>query len=321
MTALTLPTPLEGIDLGSLGPEDLLTIPLASVLKLLPNDAEPLATIQVSCWHVKHFKKERQGAGADDIIQELRNTSARDASGRPRNTKAYADGEMAANAYEIDVCANAGLANKIRNAGPKNPLHLLHPHTYGLDKAFNADAYMDAYATYILPGVAGADGGLLLFWENRKRYVRGLLNMYAVFVRGLPATFRYQTADEARDLRELTRDATDLLQCEMATTVKKMSQLGKLPDEDGDRKVVPFWLSDVLKADKESRAAHNKVTVARPDKPVEDQAGGGLPRPGTRPRPTTSAPLPTTTTTTTREGSAATCNRSAAAFHGTDGMA
>ena len=267
MTALTLPLPLAGHDLAGLGLEvgDLLSIPLSSVLALLPANATTMDTVVVSVWYAKFAKKERAGASSDEVIQELRNVSARDAHGRPRNTKAYADGEMAANAFEMDVLANAGLANKPRLMGPKNPLHLLHPHVYGLDKAFSAEAYMDAYSAYIMPGVVGGDGGLLLFWENRKRYVRGLLNMYAVFVRGLPASFAYKTSDEARDLRELTRDATDLLQCEMATTVKKMAQLGKLPEEDGDRKVVPFWLTEVLKTDKENRAARDKGHVARAD--------------------------------------------------------
>ena len=258
---MTLPVPLQGIDLGGLQPSDLLMIPLPSVVRLLPPDAPALSTVQVSIWYVQNQPKLDAKIGAEDVLSELRNTSGRDARGHPRHTKAYADGEMAANAYEADILGCAGLANKPRGNGPKYALNLLHPQTYPLDKVFSPEAYFDAYVAYIMCAVAGADGGLLLFWENRKRYMRGLLNMYALFIRGLPSHFAYKTADEATFIRELTRDAIDLLQCEMATTVKKLSQLGKLPDEDGDRKVVPFWLTDVLKADKESRATRDKSTA------------------------------------------------------------
>ena len=261
MTALTLPVPLMGIDLGGVQPSDLLAVPLSQIVRLLPADAPALSTVQVSLWWTKNQPKKEATVGAEDVISEMRNTSGRDARGAPRHTKAYSDGEMAANAYEADVLGFAGLANKPRGHGPKYTLNLLHPQTYPLDKAFDPEAYFDAYGAYIMCAVAGADGGLMLFWENRKRYMRGLLNMYALFVRGLPGNFAYKTADEAVFIRELTRDAVDLLQCEMATTVKKLSQLGKLPDEDGDRKVVPFWLSDVLKADKESRASRDKSTA------------------------------------------------------------
>ena len=48
MTALTLPVPLIGIDLGGVLPSDLLTVPLSQIVRLLPADASPLSTVQVS---------------------------------------------------------------------------------------------------------------------------------------------------------------------------------------------------------------------------------------------------------------------------------
>ena len=61
MTALTLPEPLIGIDLGGVLPSDLLTVPLSQIVRLLPADAPPLSTVQVSLWWTKNQPKKEVG--------------------------------------------------------------------------------------------------------------------------------------------------------------------------------------------------------------------------------------------------------------------
>ena len=247
--------------LGPFTEENLLLTPLEHVLALLPRPDDTEAptvraalTVRICLWHQAGAPKPDGHIGVEQVIGEMRNQSRFDSGGKSRKTSAYMGGVAAANAFEAEILAGSGLANRPSDLSFRCNVFLFEPRLWVLKKDWTNKEAKEAYDLCIIPGRGYADDGLMLFWQNRKTYVHALIEMYRFLLDGIPAESdpsAWTSAATAKMIAPMVANALLLLQLEFSTTVRKLCQLRVLGETsaEGPRPNMPFWLVDAMKAD------------------------------------------------------------------------
>ena len=269
--------------LGQFTPEMLLRIPLEHVLALLPRPADAedpsvRATVKarICLWHSEGAPKPDGTNVADQVIGEMRNQSRFDAGGKSRKTSAYMGGVPPSNAFEAEILAAAGLANRPTDLSFRCNVFLFEPRLWVLKKDWTNKEAKEAYDLCIIPGIGYADDGLMLFWQNRKTYVHALIEIYRFMLDGIPADADWTSAATAKMMAPMVANALMLLQLEFSTTVRKMHQLRALGETsaDGPRPNMPFWLAESMKADAKNAEAR-RTSRGRGDRGGDRGGRGG----------------------------------------------